>query len=195
MQEAFLINPVRSRPRFKKFPSFKGLFSGTAVRVRKGYGRKRRKRAKSNPLGLNELMILNRPKKSKLRGAEMARRRNAKGRFVKASRSKRSRRVSKGVKRHRLLLLGRRISPRSRIARRMRGMRINPAILPPIMPLITEVVGVTAGFIGVKLIPKYIIPTTWQVGIMGTAVKLGSAIALSAVAGMVLRKQIGRAHV
>jgi hypothetical protein len=108
---------------------------------------------------------------------------------------KRSRRTS-GGKGHRLSLTsGYRVSKHTRIARKHRGMKMNPAILgmklPAIMPLMNDVLGITAGYVAVKLVPKYLFPAigiTEPTGIMGTVTKVAVVIGVSVIAGVVLKK-------
>jgi hypothetical protein len=173
--EAFLINPVK-RSAFGRF-----MKSKKVKRHTKRMHRKARK-ARKNPLGLNELMILNRPKRARGVKQIMAKKRHAR----KAA--KVTRKVSH-KKYHRLSLSSdHRISKRSRIAHKMRGMQINPFKLPAIMPIIGQVAGVGVGYYGVKLLPKYILPAAWQVGIAGTASKIGITVALSMAAKYVFKK-------
>ena len=99
-----------------------------------------------------------------------------------------------GTKKHRLTLIGRRISPRSRIARRMRGAMVNPRILGMALPkisgdVVNQLIGMTAGYVAVKAIPQIIFPASWRVGIMDTVSKVATVFGVTMVSGMVLRNR------
>jgi len=92
---------------------------------------------------------------------------------------------------HRLSMVGRRVSRRSRLARHSRGMLLNPVAalrLPAMKPVVMELAGVAVGFIAVKAVQKYVIPAAWSFSTVGQiGAKVGSIAAVYVVSGMVLK--------
>jgi len=170
MKEPFLINPLRwhkRKSRRAKKISHKSVKRGSDIMKR----RRRSHRRRRNP-GMEELMILNR-----------------------------ARRRSGG---HRLSVSGRRghvrISGRSKLAPRSRGHILNPAgimgaLTPPMdSAIITQFIGVTAGFVATRVLPKYVLPLDWQTGTKAVVGKVGTVIVTTAVAGMIFKsREIRRA--
>ena len=112
------------------------------------------------------------------------------------------RRRKNAPKKHRVTLVGRRVSKHSRIARKHRGFLLNPALsLGGLMPsgaMIQDVLGITAGYVAVKLIPKYLFPAigvTEPTGVMGTVTKVGIVVGVGLIAGFAKKPALKRALV
>jgi len=125
-------------------------------------------------------------------------------------RSKKSRKIRRhkrrGVKRmsrrksHKLVVFGAthngrrgyRTSRRSRLLRHSRGSFLNPANLikgaiPSMKPLVSDLLPIIAGFVGVKFLPKYI---PQQIGGIGNGIvgKLITVLGLSIISGSIIKK-------
>ena len=169
MNVPFLINPVRMRKRKSSYKRTRKIHKrGGEIKMKR---RRRSHRRRRNP-GVEELMILNRARKSSHK--------------------------------HRLSGMGSRghfrVSSRSKLAPRSRGHILNPAgimgaLTPPMdSAIITQFIGVTAGFVAVRMLPKYVLPLDWQTGTKAVIGKVGTVIVTTAVAGMVFKsREIRRA--
>ena len=186
MREPFLINPVRKRghKRTQKRHSIGSslLRKLSATRKRRVTRRKTARRVmRRNPL-LDELMIINRPKTFKRRVTKMAKR----GR-------KRSHKKASVGRKHRLSVhsvKGGYRTRRSRLAPHSSKYLLNPIIpsVKGLMGMLPEIVGLTAGYVAVKVIPQYVFPVSWQTGYMKYVSKGITIIGVGAVAGIVLKK-------
>ena len=87
--------------------------------------------------------------------------------------------------------------------RRSRRYRRNPALLSnpmgaiggvvrEVQDVLPDTLSAVGGFVGVKVIPKYIFPANWQVGMLRYASKGITTVALTLVANQVLGKRVGR---
>jgi len=170
MKEPFLINPVRMRKRKTIHKRISKIHKrGGEIKMKR---RRKSHRRRRNP-GVEELMILNR-----------ARRKSSHRRRLSGT-------GSRGLFR---------VSSRSKLAPRSRGHILNPAgimsaLTPPMdSSIITQFIGVTAGFVAVRMLPKYVLPLDWQTGTKAVIGKVGTVIVTTAVAGMVFKsREIRRA--
>jgi hypothetical protein len=196
--EPFLVNPPRHARRGKF--SFKKMLSrlGNPAKHRKARKVLHRRKLRKNPFA--DLMIMNPVHKAHRRTARKHRR--VIGKIKRTIHKIISRTTGRGEKEmkhkkksssmHRVTLHGQHVSKTSRIAKHHRGFLLNPAILPSIgMPMVQDVLGITAGFAAVKLIPKYLFPAigiSQPTGIMKTVSNVAIVVGVSVIAGIALKK-------
>lgn len=143
---------------------------------------------------MEELLLLNPRRRRRVR-RKRARRRNELEELLMLNPRRRVRRITGG--RHRLTVYGTEgrvvISPKSRLAPRSRGRVLNPIVR---MSDVSAVVGIGAGIVASRLVPKLIeqnLPDNLKVGIGKVAVQTASGLVVSFVVGNVLkRKDLGK---